>query len=89
MLPLIAPRPLPTINGEVDPRTPMPGLRECADAARAAFRAAGVEERFVLHIQPHTGHKVLPASMTRAMRYTGYREPLTNRHGGINVPFRP
>ena len=64
MLPLIAPRPLLAINGEIDPRTPMPGLKQCAEAARAAYRAAGAEEKFVLHVQPNTGHKVLPESMT-------------------------
>ncbi len=69
MLPLIAPRPLLSINGEIDPRTPGPGLKECADAARAAYRAAGAEEKFVLQIQPNTGHKVNPESMTLAKEW--------------------
>jgi dienelactone hydrolase len=69
MLPLIAPRPLLSINGEIDPRTPMPGLQLCAEAARAAYRAAGAEEKFVLHVQPKTGHKVLPESMTLAREW--------------------
>ena len=69
MLPLIAPRPLLAINGEIDPRTPMPGLKLCADAARAAYRAAGAEEKFVLHIQPNTAHKVLPESITLAREW--------------------
>jgi dienelactone hydrolase len=69
MLPLIAPRPLLAINGEIDPRTPMPGLQQCADAARAAYRAAGAEKKFVLHVQPKTGHKVLPESMTLAKEW--------------------
>jgi dienelactone hydrolase len=66
---LIAPRPLLSINGEIDPRTPMPGLNECAEAARAAYRAAGAEEKFVLRIQPNTGHKVLPESLTAAKEW--------------------
>jgi dienelactone hydrolase len=66
MLPLIAPRPLLSINGEIDPRTPGPGLKECADAARTAYAAAGAADKFVLHVQPNTGHKVLPESMTLA-----------------------
>ncbi|MBL9199975.1 MAG: acetylxylan esterase [Opitutaceae bacterium] len=66
MLPLIAPRPLLAINGEIDPRTPMPGLQLCADAARAAYRAAGAEEKFVLRIQPNTAHKVNPDSLVAA-----------------------
>ena len=69
MLPLIAPRPLLSINGEVDPRTPMPGLKLCADSARAAYRAAGAEDSFVLHIQPNTGHKVLPESVVMARQW--------------------
>ena len=69
MLPLIAPRPLLSINGEIDPRTPMPGLQLCADAARAAYRAARAEEKFVLHVQPNTGHKVLPESMVLAREW--------------------
>jgi dienelactone hydrolase len=66
MVPLIAPRPLLSINGEVDPRTPLPGLELCAEAARAAYRAAKAEDKFVLRIQPNTGHKVLPESMDAA-----------------------
>src|SRR5262249_56902157 len=40
MLPLMAPRPLLSINGEVDPRTPLPGVMECAAAAQKAYDAA-------------------------------------------------
>ena len=69
MLPLIAPRPLLVINGEIDPRTPMPGLKQCADAAREAYRAAGADEKFVLHLQPNTGHKVLPESLVLAREW--------------------
>lgn len=69
MVPLIAPRPLLSINGELDPRTPLPGLQLCADAARTAYRAAGAEEKFVLLIQPKTGHKVLPESLTTAKEW--------------------
>jgi dienelactone hydrolase len=69
MLPLIAPRPLLAINGEIDPRTPGPGLKECADAARAAYGAVGAAEKFLLHVQPATGHKVLPESLTLAREW--------------------
>ena len=69
MLPLIAPRPLLSINGEIDPRTPMPGLQLCAEAARAAYRANGAEEKFVLRIQPATGHKVNPDSLVAAREW--------------------
>lgn len=66
MLPLIAPRPLLAINGDSDPRTPLPGLAECTEAARAAYHAAGADEQFSVIIQPHTGHKVNPDSLATA-----------------------
>jgi dienelactone hydrolase len=69
MVPLIAPRPLLAINGEIDPRTPLPGVQLCADAARSAYRSAGAAEKFSLLIQPATGHKVLPESMTAAREW--------------------
>ena len=69
MVPLIAPRPLLAINGEIDPRTPRPGLDLCADAARAAYKAVGAEEKFVLRIQPNTAHKVLPESKVLAREW--------------------
>ncbi len=69
MLPLIAPRPLLAINGDTDPRTPVPGLMLCAEAARTAYRAAGAEENFTLTIQPNTGHKVNPESLVAAREW--------------------
>jgi dienelactone hydrolase len=56
MLPLVAPRPLLAINGDSDARTPLDGVRESAAAAERAYRAAGAQDRFVLHLQPKTGH---------------------------------
>lgn len=69
MLPLIAPRPFLAINGDTDPRTPVPGLELCATAARTAYRAAGAEENFTLTIQPNTGHKVNPDSLLAAREW--------------------
>lgn len=69
MVPLIAPRPLLSINGEIDPRTPKGGLDLCAEAARAAYKAAGAEEKFVLRIQPNTGHQVRPESKVLAREW--------------------
>ena len=69
MLPLISPRPLLAINGDSDARTPMPGLQLCADAARAAYHAAGADDKFVLRVQPKTGHKVNPDSMVAAREW--------------------
>jgi dienelactone hydrolase len=66
MLPLVAPRPLLVINGERDPRTPLPGVTECAGQARRAYAAAQAEGRFALLVQPQTGHKVTPAALQEA-----------------------
>ena len=67
MIVQIAPRPLMTINGDTDPRTPLSGLKLCTDAAQAAYHAAGADERFVARIQEKTGHKVNPDSQTAAV----------------------
>jgi dienelactone hydrolase len=67
MLPLIAPRPLLVINGDADPNTPLPGVKEAAAAAEQAYHKAGAEDRFVLRIQEKTGHQVRPASERAAI----------------------
>lgn len=69
MLPLIAPRPLLVINGDSDDRTPLPGLKECTDAALGAYRAAGIEDRFRVRLQEKTGHKVTAESFTAAAEW--------------------
>jgi dienelactone hydrolase len=69
MVPMIAPRPLLSINGDSDPRTPIPGLTLCAEAARAAYHTAGADEAFTLIVQPKTGHKVNPDSLQTAREW--------------------
>ena len=69
MLPLIAPRPLLVINGDSDDRTPLPGLKLCTDAAKAAYERAGAADRFVVRIQEKTGHKVTPQSQQAAVAW--------------------
>jgi dienelactone hydrolase len=58
MLPLIAPRPLLVINGDSDPRTPVPSVQECAAAATNAYTQAKATDKFVVHLQEKTGHAV-------------------------------
>jgi dienelactone hydrolase len=67
MAPLIAPRPLLTIHGDSDARTPLAGLKLCTDAAGSAYRAAGADDHFVVRIQENTGHKVNPDSQAAAI----------------------
>ncbi len=69
MVPLIAPRPLLAINGDIDPRTPLPGVKLCMDAARPLYEQAGAGAKLVLHVQPNTGHKVLPESLVLAREW--------------------
>lgn len=60
MLPLIAPRPLLVINGDSDPRTPVPGVMECMAAAERAYAAAGAQDKVGLYLQPNAGHVFTP-----------------------------
>lgn len=76
MLPLIAPRPLLAINGDSDPRTPIPGLMQCAAAAQNAYATQGAADRFVLHIQKNTAHRVRPEALALAIDWFGkYFDP--------------
>jgi dienelactone hydrolase len=69
MLPLIAPRPLLVINGDSDPRTPLPGVMECASNTKKAYALARAEEKFQLLIQDKTGHTVTPPSRQAAIEW--------------------
>ena len=65
MVPLIAPRALMTINGEIDARTPMPGLELCLAAARKAYARAA--DKFAVVIEKNTGHAVKPEALVQAV----------------------
>lgn len=69
MLPLIAPRPVMTINGERDPRTPPASLKLATDAAEAAYKAAKAEDRLVVMIQPNTPHQVRPEAQRAGIEF--------------------
>ena len=84
MLPLIAPRPLLVINGDSDNRTPLPGLKECTDAAAKAYGADGATDHFVIRIQEKTGHKVTPESQQAAIEwFARWLKPINPTTGGI------
>lgn len=61
MVPLIAPRPLLSIHGDSDPRTPRPGVELAAARAMEAYGKAGAKDKFRLLWQENTGHMVRPA----------------------------
>jgi dienelactone hydrolase len=69
LLPLIAPRPLLVINGDIDPHTPLPGVKECAAAAEQAYHATGADEKFALRIEEHTGHRLQPDAEHAALEW--------------------
>ena len=58
MVPLIAPRPLLMVNGELDPRTPRAGIDECIANAQPLYHSAGADDRLKLYIELKTPHKV-------------------------------
>ena len=62
VLQLIAPRPLLVINGDSDPRTPLPGVQESVAAARRAYAALGAEEKLGFYLQPNAGHVFTPVA---------------------------
>ena len=63
MTPLIAPRPMLLINGEVDALTPIAGLMDAVHAAQRAYAAADAYDHFVYEIEDNTGHKVTPKAL--------------------------
>jgi dienelactone hydrolase len=69
MVPLIAPRALMTINGELDPRTPAPGLKVALDAAKAAYHAAGADDHLEVLIEKNTAHKVTPEAQAAGVAF--------------------
>jgi dienelactone hydrolase len=69
MLPLVAPRPLLVVNGDSDALTPLAGVREAADAAERAYRAAGAAGRFRLLVQPRSGHVFTEAAQRDALAW--------------------
>jgi dienelactone hydrolase len=62
MLALIAPRPVLVINGDSDPRTPLPGIQEAVAAARSAYIRMRADEKLGVYLQPDAGHVVTPVA---------------------------
>ncbi|KAI4377656.1 hypothetical protein MLD38_015248 [Melastoma candidum] len=59
-IPAIALRPLLILNGEVDPRCPIAGLKGPESRARDAYGKALCPENFQLKAQPGIGHQMTP-----------------------------
>jgi dienelactone hydrolase len=69
MLPLIAPRPLLTINGALDSKTPPGGLMECIEAAKNAYAAVGASDRAQFIIEENAGHEVTEEAQRAAVEW--------------------
>lgn len=69
MGPLIAPRALLLINGELDLRTPPAGLKMCTDAISAAYRAEGAEDRFSSLVERGAKHQVTAEGKRAAVEW--------------------
>jgi dienelactone hydrolase len=69
MLPLIAPRPLLTINGAQDAKTPRPGVMECIASAKLAYASAGASDKARFIIEESNGHSVSPEAERKALEW--------------------
>jgi len=56
-LPLIAPRPLLVLNGELDPRCPLPGLRLALERTKDAYATLNSADALDAFIQSGVGHE--------------------------------
>lgn len=61
LLSLLAPRPALVVNGELDPRCPMPGVRIALLEARKEYEAHGAPSALRLFMDPGVGHEATPA----------------------------
>ena len=59
-LPLISPRPLLVVNGELDPRCPFPGLMNAVTETKAAYASEGKTSLFRTLVQRGTPHRCTP-----------------------------
>lgn len=60
MLPLVAPRPMLVINGDSDPRTPLPAVQLCVATAERAYADAHAPNKLGVYLEPGAGHVFTP-----------------------------
>jgi hypothetical protein len=65
----IAPRALLALNGELDPLTPLMGIRMAEHLARPAWSADGVDDRLRVDIETGVGHAWTPAMWRESMAF--------------------
>jgi pimeloyl-ACP methyl ester carboxylesterase len=69
MLKAIAPRPLLILNGELDERCPLEGVKLCYAAAEAEYRRVEASDRLKMIVAPKTGHQVTPEQRQAALAW--------------------
>jgi len=69
MLEAIAPRPLLILNGALDDRCPLEGVKLCHQAAEAEYRRLGAPDRLRLMVAPATGHQVTGEQRAAALEW--------------------
>jgi dienelactone hydrolase len=67
MLPLIAPRPLLILSGELDPNNPLGGAKVAFAAARQAYKSA--PDRLEIDVAPGVAHKVTDGQQDKAIAW--------------------
>lgn len=67
VLPLIAPRPLLVINGELDPKTP--GLERCQESASKAYEQEHASDRLQFVVQRGVGHELTAEAEAHAIAW--------------------
>lgn len=56
-LPSIAPRPLLIVNGERDPRCPLPGVYQALEHAKEAYAQLSASDKLQLMVDKGVGHQ--------------------------------
>ncbi|OMO91023.1 hypothetical protein COLO4_18679 [Corchorus olitorius] len=65
-VPAIAPRPLLILNGAIDPRGPLDGIKTPVKRARKAYEKAHSSNKFKLMAQPGIAHQLTPLMVKEA-----------------------
>jgi dienelactone hydrolase len=68
---LVAPRPQFIGIGDQDPLTPPAAVDRALSQTRAAYRAAGADDKLVVHREPHSGHVETPAMREAMLAFFG------------------
>ncbi|KAI3514846.1 hypothetical protein L1887_13592 [Cichorium endivia] len=65
-VPLIAPRPLLILNGEIDPRCPIEGLNHTKSRTQKAFKYAQCSDNFKVIVEAGIGHEMTSSMVKEA-----------------------